>query len=167
MLGAAAPTANSTPDPTPIPMPSSTVLNFVDPDAATIVLAPGATPSTSPVRLTIVQGAAEDFALQCWNRGGQTRPAFAAGDTLSTAIYQRAVVTPICQPAVEWYTAGDTQTGYDQGQIVVSSANADTASLQPTGGSVQYTLIVTWTPAAQPSKPAPIVRLPLTVETDY
>jgi hypothetical protein len=124
-------------------------------------------PSTSPARLALVQGAAADFALQCWNRGGQTRAAFASGDTLSAAIYQVTVPTPVCQPAVEWYTAAGTQTGYDQGQIVVSPTNTDSASLQPTGGSVQYTLVVTWTPAAQPSKSAPLVRLPLTVETDY
>jgi hypothetical protein len=145
----------------------ATPLSFVDPGAATFVLAPGWCASSSSARPVIIRGAAEDFAFQCWNRGGRTRPVFAMGDALSAAIYQWKVPTPICEPAVGWYTAGGIQTGYDQGQVVVSPSNADTDLLQPTGGSLQYTLVVTWTPAVRPSKSAPIVRLPLTVKTDY
>jgi hypothetical protein len=148
------------------PTTTSVVYNFTDPDAATIVLAPGTTPSSSRAPIAIVRGAAVDLALQCWNRGGQAS-AFSAGDILVAAIYQRQVASPVCQPSVAWYTAGGTQTGYDQGQIVVSAAAAQTASLQPTGGPLRYMLVVTWTSGAQPSKSAPIVRLPLAVEIDY
>lgn len=168
MFGDASPTPSATPSPipTPTPMPTSPVFNFVDPDAAAVVLAPGTTPATSPARLVIVQGAAQDFCLQSLNRGGAAA-SFASGDTISAAIYQWSVATPICTPTVAWYTAGGNQTGYDQGQIVVSPTNAEAALLQPTGGPLGYTMVVTWTSAAQPSKSAPIVRLPLTVEAAY
>ena len=149
------------------PPSTPTVYNFVDPDAATIVLAPGNTPCTTTLPITMIQGMAQDIALQCWNRGGQTKPAFSADDTISAAIYQSQVATPICQPATDWYTAGGTQTGFDQGQILVSTTNAQAALLQPTGGAIQYMLIVQWSPAAQPSKSALVVRVPLTIELAY
>lgn len=160
------PTPAPAPSPTPTVVPASAGLNFVDPGAASIVMVPGTTPCTSPAQIAIVQGAAEDLCLQCRYRGGATA-AFAAGDSISAAIYQWRVATPVCTPEVAWYTASNSQTGYDQGQILVSLTNDQAALLQPTGGPLGYSLVVTWTPAALPSKSAPIVLLPLTVETQY
>jgi hypothetical protein len=110
--------------------------------------------------LTVVQGAYADWPLQAWNRGSQTAPAFAAGDTLAAYVYAGSSQAQLFAPAVAWYTAGGTQTGYAQGQVLVSPTAAQTATLEA-GGT--YTLIVWWTQAGG-GKTAPIWRGTITVE---
>lgn len=151
------------------PAPVLTATEFPDPDpeAATIATAPGAAFSRATPDLSITRGSAADFQLQCWNKDGRTTPVFALGDALSAAIYQRRVPTPVATPSVAWFTAGNTQTGYDQGQVEVRPSVADAGVLQPTGGTLQYTLVVTWKPGGNAAKAAPIVVLPLTVKANY
>ncbi len=109
---------------------------------------------------TIVVGSAFDLPVQAWLRGGATKAAFSAGDTLVASVLQQNVSTPIFQPTVTWYTAGNTQTGYGQGQVVVSGTNAQAALLMPRG---PYTLVVDWTPSGY-SFTEPIARIKLIVE---
>lgn len=146
--------------PTPTPTPTST-LSWVDPDAATLVLAPGVVPTPSSNPISIVTGSAVDIPLQSWNRGSLSTPVFGANDTLAAAIYQSRISTPIFTPECGWYTAGSSQTGYGQGQTVTSVTDAQAALLVPT---IRYSLSVSWTPAADPSKTVVIARVPLVIE---
>jgi len=76
-------------------------------------------------------------------------------------VYQSRSATALFSPAVTWYTANSTQTGYDQGQVLVSYTIAQSAQLVPTGS---YTLVVSRAPAATPLKVEDIVRMRLIVE---
>jgi hypothetical protein len=115
---------------------------------------------SSPV--PIVTGAAVDLGIQTYLRGSGSQPAsYASGDTLTAGVYQSRQSSALFTPTVTWYTANSTQTGYTQGQVVVSWTDAQGALLIPT---ISYTLVVFWAPASSPSKVAPIVRIPLTIE---
>jgi hypothetical protein len=111
---------------------------------------------------TIVQGLAEDYPTQTWFWGGITQAAYSVDDTLTAYCYQARLATAIFQPAVGWYTGNPpgSQNGYDQGQVVISITNAQSALLNPT---IAYTLLVKWSPAADSSKTAAIVRVKLIV----
>ena len=76
------------------------------------------------VQLTIVQGSAADWPLQAQNRGGSTTPTFGSSDTLTATIWVGVDQTALFQPSVSWYTANGTQTGYGQGQVLVSPTAA-------------------------------------------
>jgi len=108
----------------------------------------------------IVQGLAADYPTQTWLWGGLTKAAYANGDTLTGYCYPAKSTTALFQPAVSWYTANSFQTGYDQGQIVISISGAQSALL--VAGN-PFTLLVTWSPAGQPAKIAPIARVKLLV----
>ena len=110
--------------------------------------------------LSIVQGACADWPLQCWQRGAITAPVFAAGDTLAAYVYPGQSQARLFAPAVIWYTASNTQTGYGQGQVLVSVTAAQSATLEAAG---EYTLLVWWT-AADASKTAPVWRGTIDVE---
>lgn len=138
---------------------ATTPFCYVDPDAATLVLAPGISPSSGPPTLSVFQGYSDDFAIQCWNRGSLSAPAFSAADQLSAAIYRSGTAAPTCQPAAGWYNAGS-----GRGQIVCSVSTAQSALLQPT---VPYRLIVAWVPATDDTRDVVIVRLPIVVERIY
>jgi hypothetical protein len=108
----------------------------------------------------LVQGAYADWPLQTWNRGSQTAPAFGASDTIAAYVYPGQSQAQLFAPAVSWYTAGDTQTGYGQGQVMVSMTAAQSATLEAGG---RYTLIVWWTGFGT-SKTAPVWRGEIAVE---
>jgi hypothetical protein len=115
-------------------------------------------------------GAATDLPFGCFLRPtGATPAAFDAGDTLSAAIYQARVPTPICTPAVEWWPAPDkdgvaTQTGYEEGEVVVRLSNAEAAKFVTT---TSYLIVVWWSPASDPGDSAPIVYLPLAIRSPF
>jgi hypothetical protein len=110
--------------------------------------------------LIIVQGGAADWPLQTWNRGSQTTPAYASGDTLTAYVYPGGSQASLFSCTVGWYTAGSTQTGYGQGQVQVSVTSAQSATLEAGG---KYTLIVWWT-SGSTGKTAPIWRGPVYCE---
>lgn len=112
---------------------------------------------------SITQGADEFLPYQAVNRGGQSYPAYAAGDALTSFVYQGQNLVPLFSPTAGWFTGvvSGSQTGYDQGQVLVSLANADTATLEADG---EYTVEVWWTPAVNPSIKARIVRALLRVK---
>jgi hypothetical protein len=111
-------------------------------------------------QLRIVQGAYADYPIQSWNRGKVTQPAYASGDTLAAYVYQGQSDTVLFAPSVTWYTAGSTQTGYTQGQVLVSITGAQSALLEQNG---TYTLQVWWTQSGG-GKTEPIVRSQLVCE---
>ena len=111
------------------------------------------------LQLTIVQGSAADWPLQAENRGGASTPTYAAGDTLAAVVWVGQTQTQLFAPTVAWYTAGSTQTGYGQGQVLVSVTAAQSAALTQNG---TYGLEVVWT-ASGGGKSACIVRATITV----
>jgi hypothetical protein len=116
--------------------------------------------------LRITQGADKDYPLQAHNTGGQTNPAYAAADTLAAYVYRGQDQAVLFATPVAWYAPVDPvtllplQTGYDQGQVLVSISKANSATLDP-GGS--YLLLVWWT-KADLSRTEPIARCMLLVE---
>lgn len=145
---------------------ASTASSFIDPDAATIILAPGVKPSPGLTRLRIRRGDGANYAIQCWNRGGLAAPSFQRSDLMIASVVQDGVVATVATPVVGWYAPGGTQTGYDQGQIVISIPAAQ-STMQPSGGPVSYALVVTWASAAYPAATLTIVRLPLKVTAAF
>ena len=111
--------------------------------------------------ISIVVGDAVDVPIQCWTRGGAVSAVYAPGDTLSSAVYQSRATSPLFLPTAAWYTAMGTQTGYGQGQVVVSFTNAQTALMVPT---LSYSLLVYRTLSANNTKTELIARVQLTIE---
>ena len=93
--------------------------------------------------LTIVIGSHEDYPLQCWNRGAQSAPVFLADDVMTAYVYRGQDQSTVFSPTVAWYTKNSTQTGYDQGQVLVTITSAQAALLSENG---EYSLIVWRTP---------------------
>lgn len=89
--------------------------------------------------LSLVQGSDADFSIQAANTDG-TFPAFAAGDTIATVLYQGQSMTPLFSPATVW-TGG---TGYETGNLTASPTNAETSTLDANG---EYALQAWWTSA--------------------
>jgi hypothetical protein len=114
-------------------------------------------------QLKIVQGDADFYPLNTWNRGGQSNPVYAQNDTLTAYLYQGQNLAPIDTLAVQWYTGNPpgSQTGYGQGQVLVSVTNAQSATLEAAG---TYAIGVQWTPAANPTITKTIARVSLYVE---
>ena len=69
--------------------------------------------------------------------------------------------TAVFQPTVGWYTANSTQTGYTQGQVLVSPTAAQSATLEQNG---TYSLEVWWTQSGT-GRTACIVRSTVNVLT--
>jgi hypothetical protein len=109
---------------------------------------------------TIVTGLASDYTVQTWLRGGITPAAYALGDVLVGYCYRSGTTTALFQPAVTFYTKGGSQTGYTQGQILISLSNAQASLLVP---GIRYGLEVTWSPLSNLTKVAAIVRVSLVV----
>jgi hypothetical protein len=87
-------------------------------------------------RLDIIAGEDRDFPLQCWLEGGLSTPTFAADDILTAFVSPGEGQASLFLPAVAWWTAPDpagagTQTGFDQGQVLLSVAAADSTTLEP------------------------------------
>jgi hypothetical protein len=115
--------------------------------------------------IKIWKGYARDIPIQCvLIPTGSTPAVFGPADTLTAAMYQSGVDAAVFEPTVGWYTKdnqdGPTQTGYDQGEVLVSVTNEEAALLQP---SVPYNLIVVWSPASNPTQSAPVASIPITV----
>jgi|GEM_PF-6825654 len=102
-------------------------------------------------QIEIIAGSKEDWPLQCWNRGSVSSPTdWASTDTLSAYVYQGQSETQVFAPTVAWYTAGGTQTGYGQAQVLLTIGSSDSGALEPNG---TYTVIIWRTPtgSTQPS----------------
>lgn len=85
-------------------------------------------------RLEVVIGSHRDWPLQCWNQGAQTAPAgWASGDIMTAYLYQGQEQSQLMTLAVSWYTAGSTQTGYGQAQVVLTITAAQSATLEQNG----------------------------------
>jgi hypothetical protein len=110
--------------------------------------------------LPIVRGFARDYPTKTWKWDSAYRPSYGVADTLTAYCYQARIATPLFLPTVAWYTAGGTQTGYLEAEVVISISNAQSALLVPTIG---YSLLVKWSPASSPSLVAAIVRAHLLV----
>ena len=92
---------------------------------------------------------------------GSVAAVYAAADTLAAKVIPHHSVTAAFTPTVDWYTAGGTQNGYDQGQVVVAISAAQSALLEVSGN---YTLLVEVTPASDPTNTYPALRIPLRVD---
>jgi hypothetical protein len=134
-------------------------IRIVDPDLATLI-------SGSSVLKAIV-GEAKDYPIQCWFFGGRYTAQFASNDLLVAYLCldsQPTLPPPnfLYQPPINFFTNEGTQTGYEEGQIIVSLANANTSILSP---GHNYTLIGTQSPANNPTNMQMILRMQLIVES--
>lgn len=111
---------------------------------------------------TIVTGLATDYIVQTWLRGSTTPAAYALGDVLVGNCYRSGTTMALFQPAVTFYTKSGSQTGYTEGQILISLSNNQASLLAP---GIRYGLEVTWSPQLNLTKVAAIVRVPLVVLT--
>ena len=73
---------------------------------------------------------------------------FQSTDILTAALYQAGSSVVNCNPAVTWYTANLTQTGYGQQQVEVSFTGAQAGALVP---SLRYLLVVSRAPVSNSS----------------
>lgn len=87
------------------------------------------------------KGAGASLRVQCRIRPGGSVPAvFNSDDVLAAGLYQSGVETAVFSPSVSWNTVaadGTSQTGYDQGQVLVTITATQAGLLQP---SVTYNL---------------------------
>jgi hypothetical protein len=95
--------------------------------------------------LEITIGFGRDYRLQCWQDGATTPPAgWQAGDALFAYVYPGQDLAATFNPAVAWYTAGGTQTGYDQAQVLLSILATESSLLTP---GATYTVLISRLPA--------------------
>jgi hypothetical protein len=93
--------------------------------------------------LTPFRGLQFSRVLQIVNFDGSNAiNVFTSGSTLSASVWEGQSQSSIFAPTVSWYTAGSTQTGYDQGQVALSIAGSQTTGLDPAG---EYFLLVSST----------------------
>jgi hypothetical protein len=90
----------------------------------------------------IVKGSRADYPLQTWNRGSMSAPAYAPSDTFTATISRGQDQVSLFAPTITWYTANSTQTGYDQGDVVLSISASQSATLEA-GGT--YSGAIWWT----------------------
>jgi hypothetical protein len=85
----------------------------------------------------ITKGSNETLPMQLHNWGGYTAPIYTVSDTFTASVYRGQDQPVLFTGVVTWNTTdpdtGAAQTGYDQGQIVVSLTAANTATLEPGG----------------------------------
>ena len=110
----------------------------------------------------IVQGDDYDCPIQCVLAGGENNATFAAGDILTAYLYRGQNQTPLFTSVPVWYTAGGTQTGYGQGQVLFTVSSLQSLTLEPNG---QYLVGIQWSPAATPTRKATIARAMLPIQT--
>jgi hypothetical protein len=94
--------------------------------------------------LEITVGSHEDYPLQCWNRGAKSAPVFLPSDVMTAYLYVGLAQAQLLTLAVTWYTKGGTQTGYDQGQVLLTITSAQSA---PLIADATYTIIIWRTPS--------------------
>lgn len=116
----------------------------------------------SPNVLPLVKGYSEDWPIQTYLWGGSVKAVYASGDTLAAGIYAHGSSSALFNPTIGWFTNGGLQTGYDQGQVLASVSATQAATLEVSGS---YTLLVTNTPAADPTRTYPIARIALRVDS--
>jgi hypothetical protein len=81
---------------------------------------------------TIAPGSRKDIVVQCKAQGG-IDAVFAQGDALSAEVWPANLSSRLLVASASWYTSKGRQTGYDQGQVVLSLTSAQSATLQPSG----------------------------------
>ena len=80
--------------------------------------------------LYLVTGQPTAVPIQCYLRGSGTTPAiYNADDTLTAAVRPSRQTGNVFAPAIAWYTADNTQSGYGQGQVEASFSATQMASL--------------------------------------
>jgi hypothetical protein len=118
------------------------------------------------LREPIYPGERKDIQLQCRTLAA-TCARYAAGDTLSAAVYQWGIdATGVANATCAWDTAKDPatgtprQTGYEEGQVILSIPSAESAKLVP---GVRYVAIATRTMAADGTQSEKIAVVELVV----
>jgi hypothetical protein len=112
--------------------------------------------------IPIITGQPVTLAFQCYLRGSGTVPAvFNSTDELTSSIIQTRQTTALFSPTPAFYTAGDTQDGYQQGQVQASWTVAQGTLLIPT---ISYTLLIWRVLESDTADPDPIVRVRLVIE---
>ncbi len=109
---------------------------------------------------TIVVGYGDDYPIQIRLKGSGANATLAFDDIVVGALYPHNNGVASCTPTISFYTAGSTQTGYDQGQVVASYSTADAQAVSP---SIQYYLLITRARAASPTVFNPIAIVPFSV----
>jgi hypothetical protein len=112
--------------------------------------------------IEIIAGQPTTLAFQCFLRGTGTVPAvFNSTDTLTSSIIQTRQTTALFNPTPSFYTANDTQDGYEQGQVQAMWTVAQGSLLVP---SISYTLLIWRVLSSDTQDPDPIVRVPLVIK---
>jgi hypothetical protein len=83
--------------------------------------------------LVIIRGATGYYPVEVLNQGGDTTAVFAPTDTFTCTIGRGQDQAPLFNPSVTFYTANGTQTGYDQGELLITIASVQSAALEPGG----------------------------------
>ncbi len=88
----------------------------------------------TPREIPAYQGAQTDTVIQLASPNGQPAAGiFGSSTTLGSAVWQGQNQQQLAYPAVSWFTGPPTQTGYDQGQVLISPNFGDVALLDPGG----------------------------------
>ncbi len=88
----------------------------------------------TPREIPAYQGAQTDTVIQLAIPNGQPAAGiFGSSTTLGSAVWQGQNQQQLAYPAVSWFTGPPTQTGYDQGQVLISPNSGDLAFLEPGG----------------------------------
>ncbi len=97
---------------------------------------------TMPV-LEAFRGLQFDSDLQIRNADGSAATSvYTINSVLAATVWEGQSQAILFSPTVSWYTAGSTQTGYDQGQVALSIQGGLTLNLNPAG---EYYLLITVT----------------------
>lgn len=84
----------------------------------------------------IVRSSSAYYPLQTWNRGSMSAPAYASSDTFLAKISRGQDQVSLFAPTITWYTqspTGGTQTGYEQGDVLMYISAAQSATLEANG----------------------------------
>lgn len=114
-----------------------------------------------PNTITLIPGSSRDLPVQCKDLAGNPC-VFQAADTLACGFWQAGASAAAFAPLIDWNTKGGIQTGYDQGQILVSFTIAQTSNLQP---NVKYHLWAERTLGSDATKTEEIAHFLANVET--
>jgi hypothetical protein len=129
-------------------------LCLFDPDWA--ILLWESAPLAVPYPLTV--GTAIDLPIQCRLIGGIIPGIMGASDSVTINVVPSRQTVALFSPTFSWYTAGGSQTGYDQAQVLASISNAQASLLMP---SALYDIAVWWTPAGSPGRAQLVARVPI------
>ncbi len=98
----------------------------------------------SPRIIEAYQGSQTDSVVQLANSSGSAASSvFTSGSALSSALWEGQNQQILAQPSVSWWTGtSPAQTGYTQGQVLLSVSAADLSTLNP-GGEYQLQIYAT------------------------